>query len=351
MSRNLKWTLAGTLAVLAIVFLVWTTTGHLTAAGGQDKEEEEKPIHAPSHVSVQNGETVVTLDAATQARLGLSLTTLKAFSNREQLRAPATVLLTDDLTSLRDAYLAARVKLEKARINEEMSRKEYERLQSLYQNDQNTSLKALEAAQAAFNSDQADAESAEHELALQSFAAQQRWGKVVAGWLASGSPEFQRLLDQQELLVQVTLPSGETFPTPETADLQGPDGRMRNATLVSPFPRLDPRLQGASFLYLTAFHPSLTPGLNLVALLPVGKVMRGTMVPSAGVVWWQGRAWVYQQTSSERFVRRQLSTDNPVQNDWFVSSGFSAGDTIVTSGAQMLFSEEFRSQIKAAEEQ
>ena len=352
MSRDLKWTLGGTLAVLTVVLLVWTAIGHPTQVRGQEKDEEEaRPIQAPSHVSVQNGETVVTLDAATQARLGLTLTTMQALSTRQQLRTLSTVLPVEDLTSLRDAHVVSRSKLEKARVNLDLSRKEYERLRSLYQSEQNTSLKALEAAEAAFSADQADAGSGEHELALQESAAQQRWGKVIAGWIASGSPSLQRLLDQHDLLIQVSLPPGESTDAPETASLQLPSGGIVKATLVSPFPRLDPRIQGSSFLYLTVARPGLTPGMNLVARLPVGQVMRGVIVPEAGVVWWQGKPWVYQQTSPERFVRREVSTEDPVEKGWFVSAGFSAGDKLVVGSAQMLFSEEFRSEIRTAEQQ
>ncbi len=352
MSRNLKWTLGGALVVLAVVLLIWAAVGHLTRVSGQEKDEEEKrPIQAPPHVSVQNGETVVTLDATTQGRLGLTLATLQALSARQQLRALATVLPVEDLTSLRETYVVARSKLEKAHVNVDVSRKQYERLKSLYENDQNTSLKALEAARAALYANQADADSGERELALQESAAQQRWGKVVAGWLASGSPSLQRLLDQRDLLIQVTLLPGEALAAPQTASLQIPNGGIVRASLVSPFPRLDPRIQGTSFLYLTEAHPGLTPGMNLVAPLSVGQVMRGVVVPEGAVVWWQGKAWVYQQTSPERFVRREVPTEVPVQKGWFVSTGFAAGDKIVVGGAQMLFSEEFRSQIRTAEEQ
>lgn len=352
MSGNQKWMLGGAFAVLAVVLLIWVTFGHLSPVSGQEKDKEEaRRIQAPSHVSVQNGETVLTLDAATQTRLGLTLATLQALSIPQQLRTSATVLPVDDLTSLRDSYVVARSKLEKARANVDVSRKEYERLKSLYQNDQNTSLKAFEAAQAALSTDGADADTAERQLALQESAAQQRWGKVAAGWIASGSPSLQRLLDQQDLLVQVSWPSGEASPAPGTALLQMPSGRMRRATLVSSFPRLDPRIQGTSSLYLTAAHPELTPGMNLVARLSMGELMRGVVVPEAAVVWWQGKPWVFEQTSPERFVRREVAADAPVEQGWFVAAGFSPGDKIVVRGAQILFSEEFRSQIRAAEEQ
>jgi len=350
MSKHLNWSLGGILTTLPVILLIWAAVGHRTEASGQAKDKEDQPIQTPSRVSVQKGETVVTLDAATQARVGLTLATLQAFSTRQQLRSLAIILPAEDLVSLRDAYVVAHARLEKARINVDASRREYERLNYLYQNDQNTSLKALEAAQATLSSNQADADSGERELALQESLSQQRWGKVVAAWLTSGSPNFQRLLDQRDFLVQVTLPPEEASAAPQTASLQIPNGGLVRATLVSSFPRLDPRIQGTSFLYLTKSHPGLAPGTNLVAHLSVGQVMKGVVVPDAAVVWWQGKAWVYQQTSPEGFVRREVRTDTPVENGWFVTPAFSVGDKIVVGGAQMLFSEEFRSQAPTAVE-
>ena len=350
MSKHLKWALGGILTTLPVILLIWAAVGHRTEASGQEKDKEDQPIQTPSRVSVQKGETVVTLDAATQARVGLTLATLQAFSTRQQLRSLAIILPVEDLVSLRDAYVVAHARLEKARINVDVSHKEYERLNYLYQNDQNISLKALEAARATLSSNQAEADSGERELALQESLAQQRWGKVVAVWLTDGSPNLQRLLDQRDFLVQVTLPAEEGSAAPQAATLQISNGGMMRATLVSPFPRLDPRIQGSSFLYLTKSYPGLAPGTNLVAHLSVGQVMKGVVVPEAAVVWWQGKAWVYQQTSAELFARREVHSDTRVENGWFVSAGFLVGDRIVVGGAQMLFSEEFRSQVATAVE-
>jgi len=350
MNKHLNWSLGGILTTLPVILLIWAAVGCRTEASGQANDKEDQPIQTPSRVSVHKGETVVTLDAATQARVGLTLATLQAFSTRQQLRSLAIILPAEDLVSLRDADVVAHVRVEKARINVDVSRKEYERLSSLYQNDQNTSLKVLEAAQATLSSNQADADSGEREVDLQESLAEQRWGKVVAAWLTSGSPNLQRLLDQRDFLVQVTLPPGEASVAPQTASLELPNGGMMRATLVSSFPRLDPRIQGISFLYLAKSLPGLAPGTNLAAHLSVGQVMKGVVVPEAAVVWWQGKAWVYQQTSPEGFVRREVRSDTPVENGWFVSAGFLVGDKIVVGGAQMLFSEEFRSQAPTAVE-
>jgi hypothetical protein len=68
--------------------------------------------------------------------------------------------------------------------------------------------------------------------------------------------------------------------------------------------------------------------------------MKGLIVPTAAVVWSEGKAWVYQQTAADRFARRAVSSDIPVERGFFVAEGFAPGDKLVIQGAQALLSEE-----------
>jgi hypothetical protein len=68
--------------------------------------------------------------------------------------------------------------------------------------------------------------------------------------------------------------------------------------------------------------------------------MKGLIVPTPAVVWSEGKAWVYQQTATDRFARRAVPTDIPVKRGFFVTEGFSPGDKLVVQGAQALLSEE-----------
>ena len=175
---------------------------------------------------------------------------------------------------------------------------------------------------------------------LQESVLRQEWGSVVAKWAVESSLELQHVFDQREVLVQMTMPSGAAFGATKTISLEIPGGTRTEAILVSTFPRVDPRIQGTSFLYVAPAHLGLTPGVNLLAHLSVGSQMKGLIVPTSAVVWSEGKAWAYQQTASERFTRRVVSTDVPVEQGFFVARGFSPGDRVVTQGAQSLLSEE-----------
>jgi hypothetical protein len=333
------------LAFLAAVLVGTIAHVHRTPAD-QDEEDEENHQAAarPKWLSSQNGRTVLTLDAATRSRAQVSVGALHSASSRQELTALAVVLAVQDLVSQRNATVAAQTRIEKAEASLAVSRREYERLKKLYQDNQNASEKTLQAAEGAFRSDQAEAQGAHQALELQIAVVRQEWGPVVAGWVRDGSGALERLFNRSELLVQVTLPAGEELIAAANVSLQIPNGKLPTASLVAPYPHVDPRVQGASFLYETQAASGLAPGMNLTARLPAGAKARGVLVLESAVVWWQGRAWIYQQIGPDQFTRRGIPTDAPLSNGYFVAEGFSPGDQIVIKGADWLLSEEFRYQ-------
>ncbi len=342
MSKIMKCLLGTAIAVIvAVIFLGSFSWDHNDLLA---QEKSQNAAKLPPRVSVQNGETVLTLDSETQSKLGLKVALLQETSIRENLTVPAVVISVQDLVTLRTSYVEAQSRLEKARANAEVTRKEYERVKTLYQDDQNASQKALQAAEGASRVDAAEVRAASQELDLQATAVRESWGNVVEKWVTGGGSTLHDVLALREMMVQITLPAGQTA-APQTVSLEMPGAIFARARLVSPFPRVDPRLQGTSFLYELPARPSLAPGMNLVAYLSIGRILQGVMVPESAVVWSGGKAWVYQQTGPNRFTRRAVTTDTPASNGFFVAQGFSPGDKVVVRGAQLLLSEEFRPQV------
>lgn len=327
------------------IFIVTLLT--LTFLGGCkdrfDKDDEDRPAQAKkglAQISTENGQTVLTLDSPTQNRLGLEVAALAGTVARGQATLPAVVVSVQDLAASRNSYIAAQTQVQKARVAADVARKGYRRLKTLFEEDQNISEKSLQSAEATLEANEADARAGEQQLTLQESVTRQEWGSVAAKWVVEGSPELQRILDQSDVLVQVTTPTGPTYGAPKTISLEIPGGARTQAKLISTFPRVDPRIQGRSFLYLAHAQPGLIPGVNLLAHLSVGSLMKGLIVPTSAVVWSEGKAWVYQQTAADHFTRRAVPTDVPVERGFFVAEGFSPGDKVVIQGAQALLSEE-----------
>lgn len=332
---------AGSIWILIITLTGLTLLGACRSSFDKDDQESQRqPKKGPAQVSVENGQTVLTLDTSTQHRLGLGVVTLATTVTHQQSSSPAVVLSVQDLSTFRNSYVAMQAQLQKSRVASDVARKEYTRLKTLFEQDRNISEKSLQSAEGSLRANEADERAAEQQLNLQESVVRQEWGNVVAKWTVEGSPELQRILDQREVLIQMTMPPGATFGAPKRVPFEIAGGSRTEATLVSTFPKVDPRIQGRSFLYLAQAQSGLAPGANLVAHLSLGKEMEGLIVPATAVVWSEGKAWVYQQTESDRFTRRAVATDIPAEKGFFVTQGFSPGDRVVSQGAQALLSEE-----------
>ena len=328
---------AAVCAVLLLTLLGSGCRSRSSASGGEGGDAGGK---GAAQIAVENGRTIITLDAATQQRLGIQLTTLTAGVTRVRGCFPAVVLSAAPLATYRAQYVAMQSQQQKAQIRAAVARKEYDRLQALSAPEQNVSEKSLQAAEAAWQADQADVRAAGEQLDLQSSALRQEWGEVVARWSAANAPQLQGILDRSHALVQMTIPFGSAAAAPAGLVLELPDGRRVAARLVSPFPRVDPRVQGTSFLYLVSNRGELAPGLNLVARFPVGGSLQGVLLPTSAVLWSEGKAWVYTQVAPRRFTRVPAPADLPAEGGYLARHGFASGDKVVSMGAQELLSEE-----------
>lgn len=318
--------------------------------GRQDVAAEaagDKPLEAASRVELVNGENVVTLDAATRASSGVILGPLETVLHQATIPAYGNLINPGELTDLRNTLANAGAQLAKAEASLLVARREFERVKGLFAANQNVSEKTVQAADGALRTEEASLLSAQAAVEAARATAQQRWGSVIAVWLFQGTSEFTRLQRQEDLLVQVTLaPSQGATTAPATGSIQTPTGRLVSAKLVSPASRTDSKIQGRSYFYVVpATDPELLPGMNAVMLLPVGEPAPGVVVPASAVVWLQGKPWAYVQVKPDGFVRREISTEQPVVDGWVEAKDFSKGGPVVATGAQVLLSEEFRAQI------
>lgn len=335
------------LAALIAGLAVW---GFIAGRKEQaDEQKRERPLKAASRVITKDGGTAVILNADAQKRADIGVAPVVETRRRSEIEAIASVLPPQDLIDLRSSYIAARTQADKAQAALQASHGEYERVRALHNDEQNLSLKALEAAQAAWRADEAAARGAGETLDAAQQNARQKWGGVLAAAAIADAPLFRRLAEQREVLLRVAVPIGAgVSKAPATLRVAANDGSLKTARLVSPSPQADPRIQGATFFYAAAAD-GLLPGTTLMAYLPSGAQQSGTIVPAAAVVWWQGKAWVYVQSAQGRYLRRELAGGVPVEQGWFAPGAFK-GEQVVVRGAQTLLSEELRAQIQVGEQ-
>jgi hypothetical protein len=340
------------LVLIAVVLVVGVIAAFTVGRKEAAREAvREKPIQAPTRVEVVNGEKVVTLDAAARTHSGVAVAPLEILRHRREIPAYGVVVDLQELSDLRNAIETAQAQLSKGNAAREVADKDYERVRALYKKNQNVSEKTVQAAQGTARVEAANVQAAQAAVHAAQATVRQRWGRTIADWLTQGASEFEQLRRQEHLLLQVTLAPGQTNAiAPAAASVRNVEGRLFAATFVSEAPRTDPKIQGRSFFYIVpAADANLLPGMNVTALLPVGEPVQAVAVPTAAVVWLQGKAWAYAQQKPDRFVRREVSTEQPVPGGWLQPKEFSTGELFVIQGPQVLLSEEFRAQISGGD--
>lgn len=315
------------------------------------REEQEEEISSESIVATENGTTVINLPIEAQQHSGIVTSTLAAARHRTSLTSFGTVVEIDQLIDLRGRYLAALAEADVIRASMANSQRDYERLAELNRDNRNVSDRTVAAAQATWQTEKAKLVAAGTAAASIRDSMRQQWGPTLTDWATQRDEHgvLQSLLSRQEVLIRISLPEEVDNPqrlpelTIRPANMQVTAIKAR---YVSAAPSTDSALPGRTFFF-RASADNLRSGMRVVASIKEeARATQGIIVPHQAIVWYGGQAWAYLKQGEEAFIRTLVSTEHEAEHGWFNESGFASGDEVVTSGAQLLLSEEFKYQIK-----
>src|SRR2546422_1497240 len=168
----------------------------------------------------------------------------------------------------------------------ETSQREFERLRTLAEQN-NASVRALQAAEAAAKRDQVQVDSLRTKLAL-------GWGKAILE--REDPPAFVRSLTTGEhTLARIDLPAGESLkPPPASVRLVslGESEHPVAADFFDTTATVDPQTQGQGLLLLLAGKPpGFSPNAAVTGYVKVpGDSLNGVTVPRDAVIRHQGKA-------------------------------------------------------------
>ena len=332
------------LIAATLTALAWALWHGVKAKHAAEKEPSaEAP--AAAEAEPEHEDFVVTLEKEKWKALGVEMAEPEQSELAPRRVAFGRVLDPSPLVAL-DGDLAAT----EAAIT--ASRAEFERTQKLLAAGENTSRKVFETAEAQFRADEIKADSLRRQAALQ-------WGAALPADAAKRRAFVEALVHGDAALVRVDLLPGDAVAdAPRAARLLviGREQQPIETAHISPSADADARTQAQGFILLVEKPPfALRPGMALTAWLELPEKPRaGFLLPRSAVLRHDGRAWVFVQEETEKFVRKPITLDSPLEKGWFVGAedgGLKADDLVVVTGPQVLLSEEMKAAAGKAEEE
>jgi hypothetical protein len=308
----------------------------LTGCGSGAKPADAKPTGAAAAdeeagaqvTRDEKGNVVIKISDEMQGNMGLLVAQPAAIQWSPELKGYGRVLDPATISAAVGDWVSAGGAAE-------ASQKELARLKTLAEQN-NASVRALEAANVAATRDSALADAARARL-------QAATSKMIAE-----RPElaaFARSLTSGEsALVRIDLPAGGTSPSPSgEARVVTLSGNSQVAEFLGEAAGVDPQTQSRGLLLLIKTNSArLVAGEAVTGYLKVsGEPLAGVIIPREAVVRTDGAGWVYVADSSgEGYVRTEIALDRPTDAGWFVTKAVTASDHVVVTGAAQLLSEE-----------
>ncbi len=284
----------------------------------------------------------VTLDAQAVSAGQIRTIRLKRLESAPLVLAYGRVIDPGHFVTLDSQVIAARSAVLAARAEAALARSAALRASGLYRARRNISLAALQRARSALAVAEAKQVSAAATLVQFKTRMRARWGaKLLAAALSASAP-LPELETGAAVLVQVSLPLGDSLGDPPAhASAMTPDGERLRLQLVSRAPGTIAGVAGESLFYLMPARTSAPIGTPLTVPLSTSATADGVLVPRSAVLWHRGQPLVFRQTAAGSFAPIVIRGSFISSRGYFVpvsAQSLRPGDRIVTRGAALLYS-------------
>lgn len=226
-----------------------------------------------------------------------------------------------------------------ARAALEVSQETQDRAEKLFTSGELVPRKDVQAARAQVALDKAALLGLEDRLTLE-------WGPWFSGKSIEDRDKLiAQFLAGKQSLVRLSVPRAAAAPAKPTGvrlHAFGEKATVLRSQVIVPAQSVDPVFQGLSFIaVLDGEDAPLAVGLSLTGELELeGKSRAGLLVPGEAVVFYLGKAWVYQKSAATDFERVEIPMDSPVAGGWFVKADAEIPREVVISGVQSILSQE-----------
>ena len=177
------------------------------------------------------------------------------------------------------------------------------------------------------------------------------WGDVFKKLLVNPKKSpLKNIFNSDARLLKITITDDQikkSIPLElKVFSLNQPDIKF-TANFISEAPIGNLNIQGKSYYYL-ALNSNLMidSKVNSFAKLTEENATEKFFMPGSAIIWNNGQAWVYKKIRGNKFLRQAIFNMKEVKDGWIVEFKNKPPESIVTNGAQLLLSEEYKHLIK-----
>ena len=177
---------------------------------------------------------------------------------------------------------------------------------------------------------------------------------VALGMQVDAAKSLMKIVDLGTVWVQAAVPEAELGPTRKAsrAEVTSPavPERIYNATLITVSPAVDAASRTISVIYSVNNDDGLLKvDMTANVRIPTGPAKPVLLIPASAVLYGAGQSLVFVEPQPGTYQRRNVVTGESRGSDVAVRSGLTAGERVVSVGAETLRGELLRGDIPAEE--
>ncbi len=325
---------------LLLVFCIFTSPALLA------NDDDDDEILQDS-VQLINGQVTIHLPETAQKISAIQTQSIEKIEFQPEFIAYGQAISASPLLTTLNQYRTLISQRQGANGRRVSAEKALKRLRALHQNDAVSSRK-LQNQLSLWQSEKAIADELTYKTDTILNNSRLQWGEQLTQWLmADYSSQLNNILTAKASLLRLSLPVGNSldFNKPLLIHPAGLRDQAFVATPIGLLPSVDQFSQGFQYL-LYCDNPAIKAGMNFTAWLAAEQnPVPGYLIPKSAVSWHLGQAFIFLKINDEHFIQHNLDNPVAVADAYFINTEIDNNALLVTQGAQMLLSHQFRSQI------
>jgi len=289
----------------------------------------------------------ITLPDSIIKNSGIEIQSITESKNQSLYSSYGYVLSLKDLIDYKTNYLNLNFEINKLNSQLKEENEHFKKLKSLNEDNKNISDSVVHEKEIEINNLQNNLNIKKNNKNNLLQIILQDWGNLFKDLLThpKKSP-LKNIFNSEARLLKITMAIRKTKKLPPSElivySINQPEIKYK-ASFISKAPIGDGDIQGRSNFYLV-LNNDLMIGSRISSYIKLTEesLIKKFHVPKSAIIWNNGKPWIYEKTSKNSFLRQPLFNMEEDRDGWIVQFKNIIPKAIVTNGAQLLLSEEYK---------